>query len=247
MKPVIIQSYLLKRFAQLVHGISTKIGPMNGFNFNLGNFSNANVNKIESNRDIFFRTLGINKDKVVFQQQIHSDKFSFVDKPGLIKENDALVTNQKNLFLVVTVADCIPILFFDTLNEIIGVVHSGWRGTLNQILLKTVNYCKKEFNLSETHTYFYFGPSICFDCFEVDEDVAIQFDQKYVKPKEKKFIINLPEINLNFLLDSGFKKENIQVSSLCTYELSNLLHSYRRDKNNSGRMFGVIGLRQDEK
>lgn len=242
MKPLIIKSYLLSRFGNVVHGISTRIGSVNDFNFNLGNFSNFDLKQIQKNRDAFFNFLGIDKTRVVFQQQVHSDKFTFVTEPGLIKENDALITNQRNLFLVVTVADCIPILFYDDKNKIVGVVHSGWRGTYSKILLKTIEYCKKEFNLSLEHTYFYFGPSICKNCFEVDEDVAIKFDQHYVKKRNNKFLVDLPEINKKYLLDSGFKKENIQVSKLCTFEMSNLFHSYRRDKENSGRMFGVIGL-----
>lgn len=242
MKPLIIKSYLLGQFKNVVHGISTRIGSVNDFNFNLGNFSNSSEKQIQKNRDNFFKALGIDKNRVVFQQQVHSDKFSFVTEPGLIKENDALVTNQKNLFLVVTIADCIPILFYDDQNKIAGVVHSGWRGTQSQILLKTIEFCKNEFNLSLKHTYFYFGPSICKDCFEVDEDVAVKFDQQFVSRKGNKFLVNLPEINLKYLLDSGFKKENIHISKLCTFEMSNLFHSYRRDKENSGRIFGVIGM-----
>ncbi|MGB9665118.1 MAG: peptidoglycan editing factor PgeF, partial [Ignavibacteria bacterium] len=161
---------------------------------------------------------------------------------GLIKENDALITNQTNLFLVVTIADCIPILFYDHKNKIVGAVHSGWRGTYSKILFKTIEYCKKELDLSNDQTYFYFGPSICKNCFEVDEDVAEKFDKHYVKKRGKKFLVDLQEINRKYLLDFGFKKENIQVSKLCTFELSSLFHSYRRDKENSGRMFGVIGL-----
>lgn len=242
MKPLIIKSYLLSRFGNVVHGISTRIGSVNDFNFNLGNFSNSDSKQIQKNRDAFFKSLGIDKNRIVLQQQVHSDKFTFVTESGLIKENDALITNQKNLFLVVTIADCIPILFYDDRNKIIGVVHSGWRGTYSKILLKTVEYCKKELDLSLSQTYFYFGPSICNNCFEVDEDVAVKFDMHYVKKRGRKFLIDLPELNKKYLLDSGFKKENIQVSKLCTFEMSNLFHSYRRDKENSGRMFGVIGL-----
>jgi len=247
MKPLVIKSYLLSQFDDIVHGISTRVGSVNNFNFNLGNFSNSDEKLIQKNREAFFKILGIDKNRVVYQQQVHSDKFLFVNEPGLIKENDALITNTKNLFLVVTVADCIPILFYDAENKIVGVVHSGWRGTYSQILLKTVEHCKKEFNLSTEKTYFYFGPSICKDCFEVDEDVAVKFDQQFVSKRGKKFLIDLPEINKTYLVDSGFSTKNIHISKLCTFEMSNLFHSYRRDKEKSGRMFGVIGLKSNGK
>jgi len=236
----------LSKFYNVVHGVSTKIGSVNDFNFNLGNFTNSDAKLIQKNRDAFFKILGINKNRVVYQQQIHSDKISFVTKPGLIEENDALITNVENLFLVVTVADCIPILFYDDENKIVGVVHSGWRGTHSKILFKTIEHCKDKLNLSTKHTYFYFGPSICENCFEVDEDIALKFDTHFVKRRQKKFLVNLPEINKKYLLELGFNNENIQISKLCTFEMSNLFHSYRRNKENSGRMFGVIGLKSNE-
>ncbi|MGB9664988.1 MAG: laccase domain-containing protein, partial [Ignavibacteria bacterium] len=77
MKPLIIKSYLLSRFENVVHGISTRIGSVNDFNFNLGNFSNSNSRQIQKNRDALFKFLGIDKDRIVFQQQVHSDKFTF--------------------------------------------------------------------------------------------------------------------------------------------------------------------------
>lgn len=245
MKLVILKSYLLGKFSMVVHGISTKVYSVDNQFFDLGNSNSISREEINKNRTLFFKDLSIPEDRVVYQKQVHSDKFSYVDLPGIVSDNDALFTDKKNLFLIVTIADCIPILFFDAENEIIGVVHSGWRGTESKILLKTVNYLKSNLNLSVDKTYFYFGPSICSSCFEVGEEVAQKFEKKYILQRGKKFFVNLPLINLDYLISEGFKKENIQISKLCTYELRNLLHSYRRDKENSGRMFGVIGLRDE--
>lgn len=243
MKPVIIKSHILSSFNEIVHGISTRIGPMNDLNFNLGINSNLSKEKIYTNRKVFFDSLGINQETIVFQEQVHSDKYSLVDSPGIYNENDALITFQKNLFLVVTVADCIPILFYDKSNRITGVIHSGWRGTYSKIVLKTIDFAISKLSLSLEDTYFYFGPSICSDCFEVDEDVASIFQQEFVKKKGKKFTVDLQKINLQYLLNLGIKRDNIQISKLCTFELKNLFHSYRRDKEKSGRMFGVIGFK----
>lgn len=243
MRPLILKSFLLSQFKEIVHGVSTKVGPLNDFNFNLGNTIDANKDIIRTNRKIFFNSLDVDESRVVFQQQVHSNNICFVDSPQFIKENDALITNQKNLFLVVTVADCIPILFYDEKTKIVGVVHAGWRGTKSEILKITMEYALEKFNPSREKTYFYFGPSICSNCFEVDEDVASQFNSKFVRKKERKFTIDLPQVNLQFLIDLGFKKSNIQISNLCTFELKNLFHSYRRDKEKSGRMLGVIGIK----
>lgn len=247
MRPVVIKSFLLSKFSEIVHGFSTKVGSVNDFNFNIGNTATNIDDEIKRNREIFFNSLGINKDRVAYQQQVHSDKFTIVEKPELIHENDALITSKRNLFLVVTVADCIPILFYDKTNQIVGVIHSGWRGTYNQIVKKTIHYAISNLSLDRENTFFYFGPSICSQCFEVDEDVAMLFNSKFVKKKEKKFTVNLPKINFQYLLELGIKESNIQISHLCTFELKNLFHSYRRDKKKSGRMFGVIGISSNEK
>ncbi len=247
MKTVIIKSHLLSRFNRIVHGISTKIGPMNDFNFDLGNFNVYSNDKIKKNRVVFFQDLGIDLNRLVLQQQVHSNKFSVVEAPGIILENDALITTQENLFLLVTIADCIPILFFDDLNHIVGVIHSGWRGTVSKIAFNTIDFAIRELNLRPDKTYFYFGPSICPNCFEVDEDVASKFDSKYVKRNTNKFTVNLPEVNRQYLREVGIPNNNIHVSKLCTYEIETLLHSYRRDKEKSGRMLGVIGIRGNEK
>lgn len=245
MKLVILKSYLLGKFSKVVHGISTKVYSMDNQFFDLGNFNAVSREEIHKNRTLFFKDLTISEDRVVYQKQVHSDRFSYVDSPGIVNDNDALYTDKKNLFLVVTIADCIPILFYDAENEIIGVVHSGWRGTESKILLKTVKHLKSSVNLSIDKTYFYFGPSICASCFEVGEDVAQKFEKKYVLERGNKFFVNLPMVNLDYLISEGFKKENIQISNLCTYELKNLFHSYRRDKEKSGRMFGVIGIKDE--
>lgn len=242
MNLIVIKSSLLSKIPGLIHGISTKIS-VNESNFNLSNSFDKVDKTIELNRKLFFDSLGIPKDRTVFQKQVHSDKFYYATEPGIIDSNDALITNKPNLFLVVTIADCIPILFYDVENKIAGVVHAGWRGTTSAILKKTVTYAIEELKMNIQKTYFYFGPSICQKCFEVDEDVAKYFELKYIGIKEKKFLIDLLAVNRDYLLSLGARKEYIQISKLCTYEASNLLHSYRRDKENSGRMFGVIGFK----
>lgn len=244
MNPVIIKSHILSFFNELVHGISTKVGSENDANFNLGINSNSNKDEVYHNRKFFFKSLNIDENSIVYQQQVHSNRFQIVETPCFIKENDALITFRENLFLIVTVADCIPVLFYDSSNRITGAIHAGWRGTYSKIVLNTIDFAISKLSLDKNNTYFYLGPSICGNCFEVDEDVANLFEPRFVKKKNKKFTVDLQQINLQYLLDLGIKRNNIQISKLCTFELNQLLHSYRRDKEKSGRMFGVIGIRK---
>ena len=187
MKPLILKSFLLSKFHGLFHGVSTKIANPNEFNFDLGNFNHLNLEKNLEHRKFFFNLFGIDYKSVVLQRQIHSTIYTFVDSPGIVDGNDAIVTNRRGLYLVVTIADCIPILFYDYKNQIVGAIHAGWRGTADQILIKTMDYAIQSLKIDVKTTYFYFGPSICKDCFEVDEDVAVKFESKYVRKKGKKF------------------------------------------------------------
>ncbi|MCX8009924.1 MAG: peptidoglycan editing factor PgeF [Ignavibacteria bacterium] len=245
MKPVIVKSGLLNKFENLVSGISTNICFSKRKNslFNLGAESQGSEAHIKKNREAFFKSLDINPERVVFESQIHSANITYVDSPGRIENNDALVTDQKNLFLTVNIADCIPIMIFDPVNSVVASIHAGWRGTLALITKKCMDYLICKMKCKTKNMFVYLGPSICKECFEVDWDVASQFPSNYIKQKNSKYIVDLKAMNYDLLRTFQVPKEQIQISRLCTYELSQMFHSYRRYKDNSGRMLAIIGMR----
>ncbi len=244
MQPVIIRSTLLSQFRNLVHGVSTVLGGENNspFKFNLSLNVGDEEKNVRLNRNLFFGSLNVNEKNVVFQEQVHRCQISYSVKGELVNENDALITDKKNLYLVVNVADCIPILIYEPTNKIIASVHSGWRGTEQEIISQCIDKLEKDFNVDPKELFVYFGPSICKNCFEVGEDVAIKFSKEYVTSNYKKYFVDLARINFSILKKRGLREDRIQTSALCTFELKKLLHSYRRDKRNSGRMFAIIGI-----
>ena len=146
--------------------------------------------------------------------------------------------------MAVSVADCVPILLYDPVKKIIAGVHSGWRGTEKKILLKTLKELKNYGSLPE-NLVAYIGPSISKNVYEVGKEVAEFFDEKYLEQKGEKFLLDVASVNFDILLDAGVKKNNIQLSSLCTFAMKDVLHSYRRDGNKSGRSYAVIALREN--
>jgi YfiH family protein len=155
-----------------------------------------------------------------------------------------MITDKANLYLVVNAADCIPILMFEPNKRITAAVHTGWRGTEKEILSQTLDRIEKDFGVKSKDLFVYFGPSICKNCYEVDYDVSQKFPSEFVTSNEKKYLIDLVGINSMVLKQRGIQDNRIQISALCTFEMKNLLHSYRRDKNKSGRMFAVIGMKK---
>lgn len=240
----IITPEIFKEFPEIVAAISTKNGnDTSPYFFNLSYKVGDNKQRVAENRRQFFSALDIPEEKVVFQKQIHSDICSFVTSAGFVPNSDAIYTNCDNLYLTITVADCIPILMYSPERKVVSAVHAGWRGTREKILLKSISTIKKHFDIDLKNLRVYIGPGISAENFEVGYDVAEQFPPEYVINGNGKFFIDLKKYNYTQLIESGVSVDHIEVSPLCTFEEVHLLHSYRRDKEYSGRMIGVIGRR----
>jgi hypothetical protein len=241
----IIFSNLFKKFPEIIFGFSTKIvlNRASPFYFNLSLTVGDDEEIVNENRDYFFNKIGLSTAQIAFQKQIHSDIIKFIDTPGLFGESDALITKNRGIGLAISAADCTPIFIYDSENKIIAAVHSGWKGTQKKILKKVLANLSFHFKSNPENLYVYIGPAISQKNYEVGSDVAVLFDQKYLLLKEKKIYLDVTGANLDMLLNFGIPEENIEVSEYCTYNEKDLLHSYRRDGNISGRMLGVIALK----
>ena len=133
---------------------------------------------VERNRKSFFSSLGISNHELAIPGQIHSANVRRVDSPGEYQECDALITNVRGVALVVTIADCVPILLFDPIEKAIGVVHAGWRGTANAIVMQTIKKMQEEFKTDAKNILAFIGPSAGVCCYEVNMDVAVKFEKK---------------------------------------------------------------------
>ena len=243
---IIVRPFIYEPYPDIVCGFSTKVGSSSipPFYFNMSYSVGDKKENVDNNRKIFFADLGLNREKVSYQKQVHEDTIKEVNTFGNCGESDALITTKKNLALVISSADCPAILIYDPKNKIIAAVHSGWRGTEKKILQKTIAKLKKKFNSNPEDLVIYLGPSISQTNYEVGEEVAKKFDSGFILKKENKFYLDLKAANKKMILDEGVKVQNIQISELCSYEYENLLHSYRRDGVKSGRALGVIAMKE---
>ena len=212
------------------------------YGLNMSYKVNDKAENVTKNREEVYKALGISGNRIVLQKQVHSDIVTYADKSGLIDASDALITDKKNLILTLSVADCYPVFIADNSERIIAAVHSGWRGTEKNISGNTISEIRKRFRIDSHNLQAYIGPGICVNHFEVGKEVYERFPDEVRKKNNGKYFVDLRKNIFLQLLDSGIKPENIEVCNLCTYEENSLLHSYRRDKEKSGRMFGFIGL-----
>lgn len=198
--------------------------------------------EIEENRQILASELGLMKNQLVFQKQIHSDIVRTIDENHQILESDGMVTNKKNLCLVVSLADCCGVMMFDPNKNVIASVHSGWKGTSKNITGKAIQKMVEEFSINPSDLRVWLTPCAGKEDYEVGSDVAELFPG-FVEPNEKgKYLLDLKSAILNQLLDRGVIESNIEISPESTISDKNY-HSYRRDKRMSGRMAAFIMIK----
>lgn len=199
---------------------------------------------ISTHQDKFFSNLGIPSAKVISLKQVHGENIFFANDlhaGRIIEDKDALITNKKNLFLSIRVADCVPVFIFDPTSGVIGLIHGGWRGLAQNIISKTIQKAKNELNLNPAATIVGIGPAICQNHYEVGEDVAEKFSkfQAEIIKKNNKTFLDLRGVCHKQLIQSGINAENIEINKTCTYESENYF-SFRRDKPHIAECMMVV-------
>lgn len=171
-------------------------------------------------------------------------------------KTDGIITQKENLVLSTTNADCILFLFFDPVTKTIANTHSGWKGTLQRISVKTVQKMVNKLGCKPENIICCICPSIRKCHFEVDKDVENLFETEFkdlninqnddIMEKQigiEKWNIDTVLINKIILEQAGLKKENIIDSEICSVCNSDLIHSYRVEKQGYGLATALIELK----
>ena len=244
-KKTVIAPKIFSGYPEIRSGMSTKLGRKSqaGFEMNLSYKVGDDPATVEINRATFFSQFEIYNSEVAIPLQFHSANVCRVDKPGEYNNCDALITNASGVALVITVADCVPILLFDPIQKVIGIVHAGWKGTANAIVKRAIYKMQEEFKTETENVLAFIGPSAGVCCYEVSEEVAVKFENKIVPYDKAKIFVDLKKENAFQLQRQGVVPGNIEISELCTICEKQLFHSYRRDGKSAGRMMAVIYLK----
>jgi YfiH family protein len=174
-------------------------------------------------------------------KQIHSDIVYYADKAGCLGEGDALVTDTPGVRVGIRTADCVPILLVDPEKRAVGAVHAGWRGTVARLVQRTIEQMTQSFGSIPEHVHAAIGPCIARCCFEVGPEVAKEF-QPWLTYTGLRTHVDLVEVNLKQLEEAGVPQAQIDTSALCTVCDADQFHSFRRDREASGRMVAAIGI-----
>lgn len=179
-------------------------------------------------------------------KQIHSA--DVIDAAGVTGERgsaDALVSGAPGLALGIRTADCLPILLADPEHRAVAAVHAGWRGTAAGIVEQTISRLQELYGTNPDQLRAAIGPGIGKCCFEVGPEVAHQFSRWHPELAETqtRHQLDLVDINHRQLERAGVKSENISGSGLCTMDRTDILYSFRREKEKAGRNLTWIGLR----
>lgn len=208
------------------------------------------------NRKTLSRQLGIGLNQWVFAQQTHSDHLYEVKKADagrgtLIYEDgiadcDALYTHEAGIALGVFHADCVPVLLYDPITQIICAIHSGWQGTVKEITSKCVHHLVQKEGIDPVNLHAYIGPAIALHSFEVGMDVvekvkAMSFDTSsyIIGHNQEKAYVDNKGLNANMLINAGVLKEHIRINPNDTFMKNDSLFSYRRD-HDCGRHLSFI-------
>lgn len=256
----------IEKTGTVSHLMSTRRGGVSEgelWSMNLSYARGDRKENVDENFRRIARILGCTPEDFVCSDQTHTtnirhvtaaDRGKGVIRPRDYRDVDGLITDEAGLALATFYADCVPLLFVDPIRHAVGLSHSGWRGTVGEMGLRTVQAMEETFGCRPDNILAGIGPSICRDCYEVSADVAEEFSalikkehlrQTGVKEEdilrkkgEGKYLLDLWRTNEAICLAAGILQEHISVARLCTCCHPQLLFSHRA----SGGRRGNLGM-----
>lgn len=241
-------------FPGVYHALFTRLGglsPSPWKSLNFGASVGDDVMRVNQNREKALALLQVNPMSVYDTYQIHSTEIVVTNRPLLPNEQhikaDAIITNKPGVTLMMRFADCVPVLFFDPVNQVIGISHAGWIGTVNKIVGKTVIKMKQDYGTNPNDVIAAIGPSIGPDHYTVGNDVLEKVISSFGTQAEQlitddhgKTYFDLWKANQYTLNEIGVHK--IEVAEICTNCNINDWYSHRGEHGKTGRFGVVIGL-----
>ncbi|MCM3717240.1 peptidoglycan editing factor PgeF [Fictibacillus phosphorivorans] len=234
--------------------------PMPFCSLNMGFHVNDDPRYVQDNRKMFADEINFPITNWVGSKQVHGTKIVRVtekdrgrgslDFDSAIPDVDGLYTELRDILLTSLYADCVPLYFYSPKNNLIGLAHAGWRGTVGKIGPKMVEiWCEREkADLHEIKAAI--GPAIGECCYEVDEKVIREVKTALNKEENPdvftakhngRYQLNLQKLNESLLLEAGLLPKNIITSTQCTSCENSLFFSHRKDNGKTGRMMSFIG------
>lgn len=256
---------ILEETQVVSHLFSTREGGVSKGMFSSMNLSFSRGDDMEAVLENFRRVakvLDCNIEDIVCSDQTHTTNIRIISRADrgkgiLFKQDysdiDGIITDERDICLATFYADCVPVYFVDPIKKVIGLAHSGWKGTVGKISAAMVEKMQESYGCKPSDLVVAIGPSICQDCYEVSKDVAEEFQKVFTKMVEQENIIKAGKEKDKYQLDlwcavkitllsAGVKEENIAVTDVCTCCNSELLFSHRATAGKRGNLGAFLKL-----
>jgi YfiH family protein len=234
------QSTLLNQFKKISYCFT------NTQDGNLAFHVGDDIKTVDENHNKLSQKLGYDKEKLVHMKQVHSDIVHIVNDDDNYKNPptcDALITDKKDIPLMVMVADCTPILFYDSKKDVIAVAHVGRQGAFKNIIKKLIECFQNNYHSDAKDIYVAIGANICKNCYEVGDEIyqeAKRLNLEYaIDVIDDRFYLDIGKIINSQLSNLGINENNIENSNECSCCQNDKYFSYRADKK-TGRFAGII-------
>jgi YfiH family protein len=242
-----------ERYDGLLHGFigrrgGKSVGPYAGLNTSYRVGDDPRV--VSQNVCDMKQVVGIHDGRIITMKQVHGDQIIEVKDKNIKEagEADGMLTREKDAFLGVLTADCVPVLFIAADRKIAAVVHAGWRGTLAGIAAKTVRLLNSQHGISPEAVEAALGPAIGPCCYQVKEDVSRPLVERWgkiaelcVEHRNGKTYLDLRRLNRAILEQAGVTSQQIYQVGPCTSCAPDEFFSYRRTRKDTGRQISFIG------
>ncbi|MGZ9585077.1 peptidoglycan editing factor PgeF [Paenibacillus marinisediminis] len=267
--PVLLElSNWTERVEGLTAGFTTRLGGVSEAPYDTMNMAlhvQDEPEAIVANRRRLMDAIDMPFEAWTCAEQVHSHHVHIVtrDERGkgrlsradAIPDADAIITQESDICLASFYADCVPLLLVDPIRRVVGLAHAGWKGTVQEIAVRTVEQMQQTFQSQPEQLLAAIGPSIGKCCYEVDERVIAPVEVLLEKLPEDarsaleyrdngRAVVDLREINRHLLIKAGIMPSNIECTTWCTGCHTELFYSHRAEGGKTGRMASWIGWKK---
>jgi YfiH family protein len=235
----------------LFHAVLTRRGGYSKppyHSLNTGGTVGDHPDSVRKNHEKIYTVLNLDYTSRLDVWQVHGTKIICGKNPRKTDEAhekaDGILTDNPRITLFMRFADCVPILLWDPVKRVIGLIHAGWQGTSQKIAQIAVETMEECYQSKPENIFAGIGPSICQNCYQVGQEVFDAFTDSFDESAKAFFDeidghlhLDLWKANHETLRHAGVN--SIDISHLCTACHLEDWYSHRAEKGKTGR-FGVV-------
>jgi YfiH family protein len=209
---------------------------------NLGLGTGDREASVRRNRRLLLEAAGVSARRLARAEQVHGSSIAIVSRGGIQRNVDGLITDKRGLTLVISTADCYPVIIYSPSERVLAALHVGRAGAAGGIIPRALDMLATEFRMHARNTIAVIGPGICRKCYAVWKRSASRFPAEYMHERNGKRYLDLRSFCIDSLVRGGLRKANIYHSGYCTSCEPEYFYSHRRDHAITGRHWTIAAM-----